>query len=275
MMDSPVDRPQAPGPNGGGASPVSPEPRSAPSAESPPVLARAPASGGPPRAAVVVTVLVAMLGVVATLLAMLADARTTLHVLAVGDQGVEVTVNGQTLQPLQSQGRHFQFQLGHGPHDLSLRDPTLDGPHQLIVDVRSVSKHVVLSVYPGLCLVRLNVAPFLYPPAGPDDEVLPRRERLHLKAQVSELEHYGDASMLLSVPASTHFQVDTLPAQLPQGESLFLMVQVPCRYAQAPAPAFVSAGLLTPGLGRILGLKPEDLETVLQEEDAGAASSIP
>ncbi|MCY1019247.1 hypothetical protein [Pyxidicoccus sp. MSG2] len=243
-------------------------------AEKPPPPMRAPA-GVPRNLKLAVGALaLLMLGTVAALSMRETHAEATLHVLAVGEQGVELTLNGQPAAPFQSEGRHFQFHLGRGIHKVSLKDPTLDLPHTLIFDVRPGDTHLALPVSPDLCMVRFNVAPFIHEAAASTEDGLPREQKLQqMLMQAGEVERHGDPRKPVHLLASTtRFQLEPLPAQ--DGQD-FLMAQIPCQDAQQPMTALVSAGLRVPGLRERMGVTAEDLELLSGAGGAEATSPAP
>lgn len=142
----------------------------------------------------------------------------TLHVLAVGDTGVELVVDGKPVPPASTRGDHFRYSVPQGPHQVKVTDKSTGKEVSYSVEVQSGFNDFLLPVREDQCFASFDMTKAAYSRGGSAEDMPPVKQR------------YKNAGAAIELPSSTYFSFEEMPNKRRKRESVYLLRDLPCSF---------------------------------------------
>jgi hypothetical protein len=143
-----------------------------------------------------------------------------LHLVAIGDAGAEVVLDGKPLVMRRGNGDHLVFDVPQGPHSAVVTDKSTGKSVTYSLNVENGLSKLLLPVRAEQCFVRFDMTEAAYAnkgDSGGDAEPIIR-------------DRYVNASAPFEVPSSTYFTLDEMPNKRRKRETINLIRDLPCSF---------------------------------------------
>ncbi|MCP3098699.1 hypothetical protein LZ198_07390 [Myxococcus sp. K15C18031901] len=153
----------------------------------------------------------------------------TLHVVTVGNEAVELLVDGKTVEARSTQGDHLAFEVSRGPHEVRLTDVHSGTVIRFLVDIPNGYSELLLPTREDQCFIRFDMTKVAY--AGRD------RQRKKQAPTVEDL--IPNTNDPITVPSGTYFTQEEMPDEVRSSDKVYLLRDLPCLFANEGANAQV------------------------------------